>query len=292
MMHTLTTFGLILLELLALFAAVSVLVALINRRFGPERLRVWMADGRLPGPVKGLLLGIITPFCSCSTLPMLAGMLKAGVTFRTCMTFLLSSPLLNPVVIAGIVLLFGWRVALSYSVVTAALTLLAPLLWERLGLEAQVKRVKVVGETEPPPWRGIRREIRPALNEAWKDLRPLLAPMVVGVAIGAAIYGVVPQEQLAAVAGDDKPWAVPIAAVAGIPLYVRAETMLPIGVALQSAGVGLGAVFALMIGGAGASPPEVSMLTALFRPRLVVIFVATILVTAICGGFLIPLVSG
>ena len=86
MIHAVQTFGVILAELLVLFTVISVLVALVNRRFGPDRIQRWMADGRLPGPVKGLLLGALTPFCSCSTLPVLAGMLKSGVAFRTSMT--------------------------------------------------------------------------------------------------------------------------------------------------------------------------------------------------------------
>lgn len=292
MIETLQTFGLILAELLVLFSVISVVVALINRRFGSDRIQQWMADGRLPGPVKGLLLGAITPFCSCSTLPVLAGMLKSGVAFRTAMTFLISSPLLDPIIIAGVVILFGWRVSIAYTIVTAVWTLFAPVLWDRLGLSQQVKRVKVISDEETQtPWRGLRAELRPALAEAWSDLRPLLFPMLIGVAIGACIYGFVPQDQLANIAGDGKPWSVPLAAVIGIPLYVRVETMLPIGLALRSAGVGLGAVFALMIGGAGASIPEVSMLTALFKPRLVAAFVVTVIGTAIAAGYLIPLAA-
>ena len=180
MIHAVQTFGLILVELLVLFSLLSVLVALVNRRFGSDRIESWMADGHLPGPVNGLLLGAITPFCSCSTLPVLAGMLKSGVALRTSMTFLISSPFLDPIIVA-----------------------------------------------------------------------------------------------------------VPLAAVLGVPLYVRIETMLPIGLALSSAGMGLGAVFVLMIGGAGASIPEVLMRTAMFTPRLVV----TIIVTAIASGYLIPLIA-
>ena len=122
MIETLQTFGLILAELLVLFSVISVAVALINRRFGSDRIQQWMADGRLPGPVKGLLLGAITPFCSCSTLPVLAGMLKSGVAFRTAMTFLISSPLLDPIIIAGVVILFGWRISIAYTVVTVSYT--------------------------------------------------------------------------------------------------------------------------------------------------------------------------
>ena len=189
-------------------------------------------------------------------------------------------------------ILFGWRVSIAYTIVTAVWALFAPVLWDRLGLSQQVKRVKVISDEETQtPWRGLRAELRPALAEAWSDLRPLLFPMLIGVAIGACIYGFVPQDQLANIAGDGKPWSVPLAAVIGIPLYVRVETMLPIGLALRSAGVGLGAVFALMIGGAGASIPEVSMLTALFKPRLVAAFVVTVIGTAIAAGYLIPLAA-
>lgn len=107
--------------------------------------------------------------------------------------------------------------------------------------------------------------------------------MLIGVTIGAVIYGAVPQSFLATVAGPGNPVAVPVAAIIGIPLYVRAEAALPIGLALTSAGVGLGPVFALIIGGAGASIPEVSMLSALFKPRLLAAFVGSILIVATAG---------
>ncbi len=115
--------------------------------------------------------------------------------------------------------------------------------------------------------------------------------MLIGVAIGAAIYEFVPEDQLTAFAGANIWWAVPLAAVIGIPLYIRLETMLPVGLALQSAGVALGPIFALMIGGAGASPPEVSMLTAIFKPRLLVAFVVTILTVAIAGGYILTITA-
>src|SRR5699024_8065973 len=229
--------------------------ALINRRFGPEKMRSWMSSGRVPGPVKGLALGAVTPFCSCSTLPMLVGMLNAGVAFQTAMTFLISSPLLNPVIVGGIGIIFGWQTAVVYTIFTLAISLLAPWVWRGLGMEQALKRVRVQGENQPVAWKGVRKEIPGALRQAWADLRPMLIPMFIGVAVGAGIYGFVPEGQLAAFAGANIWWAVPLAAVIGIPLYVRLETMLPIGLALQSAGVAIGPVFALMIGGAGASPP-------------------------------------
>ncbi|WP_255546448.1 MULTISPECIES: permease [unclassified Nesterenkonia] len=290
-MDVLSTFAVLLVELLALFLVVSTLVALVNRRFGPEKLRQWLGSGRVPGPVKGLLLGAITPFCSCSTLPMLVGMLNAGVAFQTAMTFLIASPLLNPIIVGGMVIIFGWQTALVYTLFMIVVALIIPWVWKALGLTDALKRVRVTGESTPEPWSGVRRELPGALRQAWRDLRPLLIPMLIGIAIGATIYGTVPEDQLAGFAGAGTWWAVPLAAVIGIPLYIRLETMLPIALALQTAGVGIGPIFALMIGGAGASPPEVSMLAAIFKPRLLAAFVITIITVAILGGYLISLTA-
>lgn len=289
--ETLGTFALLLGQLLALFLVVSTIVALINRRFGPEKMRDWMSNGRIPGPVKGLALGAVTPFCSCSTLPMLVGMLNAGVAFQTAMTYLISSPLLNPIIVGGIGIIFGWQTAITYTIFTLSVSLIAPWAWGALGMEKSLKRVRVQGEGTPEPWNGLRSEMPGALRQAWTDLRPLLIPMLVGVAIGASIYSFVPADQLTAFAGANIWWAVPLAAVIGIPLYIRLETMLPVGLALQSAGVAVGPIFALMIGGAGASLPEVSMLAAIFKPRLLATFVITILAVAIIGGYLISITA-
>ncbi|GAA1450067.1 permease [Nesterenkonia lacusekhoensis] len=288
---TLGTFALILGELLALFLVVSTTIALVNRRFGPEKMRDWMSNGRVPSPLKGLVLGAVTPFCSCSTLPMLVGMLNAGVAFQTAMTYLISSPLLNPIIVGGVGIIFGWQTAITYTIFTLAVSLIAPWAWGALGMEKSLKRVRVQGEGTPEPWNGLRSEMPGALRQAWTDLRPLLIPMLVGVAIGASIYSFVPADQLTAFAGANIWWAVPLAAVIGIPLYIRLETMLPVGLALQSAGVAVGPIFALMIGGAGASPPEVSMLAAIFKPRLLATFVITILAVAIGGGYIISITA-
>lgn len=288
--ETLRTFGIIAGELVVLFLAISFAVALINRKLGPKRIQSWLAGGKLIGPLKGAALGAITPFCSCSTLPMLLGMLKAGVPFATATAFLIASPLLNPIILGVVGLLFGWSIAIGYGLVAFAGTLAVAAVWDWLGLERYVKKVRLEGaETHTEPWAGLRAETPGAWKQAITDLRPLLLPMLVGVTIGAVIYGAVPQSFLASVAGPGNPLAVPVAAIFGIPMYVRAEAALPIGLALTSAGVGLGPVFALTIGGAGASIPEVSMLSALFKPRLLGVFIASILFVAIVGGFLIPL---
>lgn len=288
--ETAKTFGLIAFELVVLFLAVSFVVALINRKLGPKRIQSWLSGGRVLGPVKGVALGVITPFCSCSTIPMLVGMLKAGVPFATAAAFLISSPLLNPIIVGAIGLLFGWDIAAGYAIVAFGGALAIAAAWDRFGLERHLKKVRVEGASEyTEPWSGFRVEVPAAWKQAINDFRPLMLPMLIGVTIGALIYGAVPQSFLTDVAGPGNPLAVPVAAIVGIPLYVRAEAALPIGLALTSAGVGLGPVFALIIGGAGASIPEASMLSALFKPRLLAAFIGSILAVAIAGGYLIPL---
>ena len=305
----LLTIGILLAQLLVLFVVVLVGLALLQRRLGEERVRrLLSADGSLVGLVKGAVLGAVTPFCSCSTVPLVLGLVRAGVRFGTVAAFLIASPLLNPIILGSVGVLFGWRLALGYGIVGFTVTLGIAAVWERARLERFLKPVKVVrtgaaptpGEHETDDgtgtvairtadtWRGLRAELPVVWSQARRELRAMLAPLAIGVAIGGAIYGAVPSAFLEAVLGPGNPLAIPLAAIVGIPLYVRAEIALPVGYALLSSGVGLGPVFALIIGGAGASIPEVSLLTSIFRPPLVASFVASVLAVAIAGGLLIP----
>jgi hypothetical protein len=215
-------------------------------------------------------------------------MLKANVPFSAAIAFLLASLLLNPVVIIALWLLFGWMVGLIYIVSIITLTLLLAFTWELLGFEKFVKKVRIKSEAEEKPWQGIKQELSPAWRAALSTLRPLIIPLLVGVLIGALIYGIVPEDFIRHTVSNYDAFAVPLAAIIGIPLYIRIETILPIGLALYESGLGIGVVFALIIGGAGASIPEVSMLTAIFKPRLVALFVITVLTIAIASGYILP----
>lgn len=288
-LNTLQFFVIITLELVALFILISMVVALINRRFGDERLQRWLAGGYILGPLKGILLGMITPFCSCSTLPMLVGMLKAKVPFITAAAFLLASPLLNPIVIVALFILFGWQISVGYVALIIALTVVMAGLWQVFGFEKFVKKVRLKGVVTHQPWQGFRKELPGAWQTALSTLKPLLLPLLIGVLIGALIYGVVPTDFIQTIVGNHNAFAIPIAAVIGIPLYVRIEAILPVGLALHEAGMGIGAIFALIIGSAGASIPEVSMLTGIFKPPLVILFLVTVLAIAIASGYLLPM---
>src|SRR5699024_4520410 len=138
--------------------------------------------------------------------------------------------------------------------------------------------------------RGIKQETPAAIRQAWDDLRPMLLPMIIGVTIGAFIYGVVPEDRLGFMAGGNVWWLIPLAAVIGMPLYVRLATVVAVGLAVAGAGVAIGPIFAMMIGGAGASRQEISMLAAVFKPKLLATFVITILLAAMLAGYAMTII--
>jgi len=277
-------FVIIIAELTMLFIGISTLVGVVFQYVSDEKLRKWMSKKGIVGNVLGAALGAITPFCSCSTIPVMVGLLRAGVPFGASMSFLLASPLLNPVILTLFLALLGWKVCAIYGIVTFLASIFAGALLHALGLEKDLKRVKISGARERAMHSTLGQKIRAALDGAWKDFRSMLGYIVIGVAIGSAIYGYMPNDFVVGIAGPGNPFAVPVAALIGIPLYVRAETVIPIAMALTQKGMGMGAVLALIIGGAGMSIPEMSMLAAIFKPRLVAIFIGVVFTTAVVAG--------
>lgn len=278
-------FVFILAELTALFLGISTLVGLMLQYVSDEKLRTWLSRKGVLGNILGAALGAITPFCSCSTIPMTVGLLRAGVPFGATMSFVLASPLLNPIILTMFLFLLGWKACVVYGAVTFVASMACGAALQGFGLASDVRNVRVSGvvhdQEKPETFRGKLRE---AFAGAWGDFRGVLVYLVIGVAIGAAIYGYLPGDFVVRIAGPQNPFAIPVAAVVGVPLYVRAETVIPIAVALTQKGMSLGAVIALIIGGAGMSIPEMSMLASIFKPRLVATFVSVVLVTAVLAG--------
>lgn len=284
-------FVFILAELSVLFLGVSTLVGLAFEYLSDDTLRRWLSRKGWLGYFLGAALGAVTPFCSCSTIPMTVGLLRAGVPFGATMSFLLASPLLNPIILTMFWVLLGWKSCAVYGVVTFAAAMLSGAILEAFGLAKDVRNVRVSGgpgEKETLPTFGGK--LRRAFAGAWRDFRGLLPFVVAGVAIGAGIYGYLPADFVVRVAGPQNPLAVPAAAIIGVPLYLRAETVIPIAVALTQKGMSIGAVIALIIGGAGMSLPEMSMLTAIFKLRLVALFVCAVFLTASGAGLVFNLI--
>ena len=285
-------------ELLGLFIGVSFIVAALQEFISEETLRRFLTrPSKWMGNILGAAFGALTPFCSCSTIPILVGLLNAGAPFGATMSFLIASPLLNPVIIGLFLMLMGWKVTLLYGTITFVAAVLTGAVWERLGLAGDYKMAVSGGcacacsctaaeapETLlPSTW---QEKLQRAGRQTWTLFRQVLPYLFIGAGVGAFIYGFVPEALIIRVAGPDSPGAIPVAAAVGVPMYIRVETMLPISAVLLDKGVSLGALMALIIGGAGASIPEVTLLASIFKPRLVFAFVVTILSIAIVAGYL------
>lgn len=283
------TFLMLFFELLILFIIVSFIVSLIQQVVSEEKIkRLLSKPNQAISYILGMVFGAMTPFCSCSTIPILAGLLNSKVPFGPAMSFLIASPLMNPLIVFMLWALLGWRVAIVYFVVLAIFSILTGFVFSKMNLAESYKGVNVKGDGFFANKTGSR--VKQALNDAWAFLYPMLPYLFIGVFIGAFIYGFVPETFITKYASGDGVIAVLIASVIGIPMYIRPETMLPIAEALVSKGMSLGTVVALIIGGAGASIPEVVLLSKLFKKKFVVSFVIAILVVAVATGLIVNMI--
>lgn len=288
-MEFIKTFLMLFFELLLLFIVVSFIVSLIQQVVSEEKIiKLLSKPNEVVNYILGMIFGAVTPFCSCSTIPILAGLLNSKVPFGPAMSFLIASPLMNPLMIFMLWALLGWKVAIVYFVVLAIFSILTGLVFSKMNLAESYKGVNVKGDGFFANKTGSR--FKQALNDAWAFLYPMLPYLFIGVFIGAFIYGFVPATFISKYASGDGIISVFIASIIGIPMYIRPETMLPIAEALVSKGMSLGTVVALIIGGAGASIPEVVLLSKLFKKKFVISFVIAILVVAIATGLIVNLI--
>lgn len=337
-------------ELVLIFVAVSFIIGLLIEYLPPSRIRAFLSN-RMTWIqyVLGTGLGAVTPFCSCSTVPITAGLLKGGVPFGPTMAFLFSSPVLNPIIIALLLSLFGLKVTILYVVVTLLGSMAIAALLSKMGMEREVKPLahfqtgSCCGESpnpEPfgisiqapasaccsaqaasppvafpiaqpsggccspvaapsqssccevafdptPGTRSFKEKMKRASWSAWGTFKGVFWYLLLGAGIGAFIYGFFPQEIIVKVAGPGNPFSIPVAALMGVPMYIRAETIIPISAALVEKGMGLGTVLALIIGGAGGSIPELIILGSMFRKKLVLAFALNVFLVATVAGFLV-----
>lgn len=289
--ESLRFFAVIMVELAVLFVVVSALVSLAQQYVSEDKVRKLLTHRWGFGNLLGAMLGSLTPFCSFSTIPVLIGLLRSGAPFGAAISFLFASPLANPVVLGLFLVLFGWQVMVVYAVLGFSLAILTGMLWELFGLEKYVRSRADAGEEDHEAVQkrttglGFGQRLWYAAAGGWAEFRGALPYLLAGVAAGAVIHGFVPSNWIVTVAGPENPFAIPVAAAIGAPLYIWPETMLPIGAALIEKGMGIGTLMALVVGGAGASIPEVTVLGTVFKPRLLVFFVATILIMALLIGY-------
>ena len=295
-LDTLGMFAFLAVELTILFLLISYLVGVLQEYIPPSKIQSILSGKNGKGYIIAGLLGAITPFCSCSTIPFLKGLLRAKAGFGTMMVFLFASPLLNPIIIGLLAVTFGLQVTVFYFAIAMGVSVIAGYTLEKLGFEKYVKEEAYIapvakgcasscgGNTTP-----VSKWVR-IWDSTWTDFKKVLPYLVGGIALGSMIYGFMPTEFVASIAGADNPFAIPVAAVVGIPLYIRAEAVIPLSAALAAKGMGLGAVMALIIGSAGASLTEVILLKSIFKNQMIAAFLFVILSMAMSAGFLYQLI--
>ncbi len=314
-------------ELALLFVAISFLVGALQEWLPAEKTQHYLSAQHGRGYLIGALIGTATPFCSCSTVPLTLGLLQSGAGFGPTMTLLFTSPLVNPIIITLFWITFGVELTLLYSGMAIGMAVAISWLMDKAGFEQYLKQdlfnpepvtVSVPlsslkqsapassccttpqGETSVVQFNSKPQTIHAAtpptpsrarrlLNDAIAQFRSFLPHVLIGVAIGAMAHGFVPDQWLIEYAGSDNFWAIPLAAIIGVPLYVRASTMIPIALTLTTKGMGIGAVIALVIGGAGASLPEMVMLKRMFHWPILLAFLASVFTVAITTGYLAQL---
>ena len=277
-------------KVLLLLTGIVFVMGMINSYFTPERTRALLA-GRSEGVanVMAASLGIVTPFCSCSAVPLFIGFVQAGVPLGVTFSFLISAPMVNEVALTLLFAMFGWNVALLYLGLGLSVAIVAGWVIGRLKMEAYLEdwvrdmphAAAAVGED--------RLSLGERLDSGFASVREIVGKVwpyiLVGIAIGAGIHGYVPADFMASFMGKDVWWAVPLAVVIGVPMYTNAAGVIPIVQALLAKGAALGTVLAFMMSVIALSFPEMVILRKVLKMRLIVTFVGVVATGILIVGY-------
>jgi uncharacterized membrane protein YraQ (UPF0718 family) len=269
-------------------------MGVVRSFFSPERTRRALAGRREGvGNVAAAALGVVTPFCSCSAVPLFIGFVSAGVPLGVTFSFLIAAPMVNEVALGLLFALLGWRVALTYLAFGLGIAIVAGWVIGRLQLEGWlqdwVRDVRAAAVDTPVRTLSAADRVRAGL-EAVRDIVGRVWPwMVAGIAVGASIHGYVPAGVLASIMGRDAWWSVPAAVLVGIPMYSNAAGIVPVVEALIEKGAALGTVLAFMMSVIALSLPEMIILRKVLTDRLLAVFVGVVGTGILAVGLLFNL---
>lgn len=277
------------LKIFLLLTTIIFVVAIIRTSFPPEKTKRLLSHKReYVGNVLAALLGIVTPFCSCSAVPLFIGFVESGVPLGVTFSFLISSPMVNEVALIMLWGLFGWKIALIYIGTGLLVAIVSGIVIGKLKMEKYVQDYvweMQVGNAEILPLT-FREKLVYAREYTLELLKKIWPYVIVGVGLGAFIHGYVPEDFLAKWAGRDNPFAVPIAVALGVPLYSNAAGVIPIVHALTEKGMAIGTVLAFMMAVTALSLPEAIILKNVLKNRLLAVFFGIVALAIICVGYL------
>jgi uncharacterized protein len=278
-------------KVLLLLTGIVTIVTLIRGFFPPERIRPILAGrGLVPGSFAAAGLGVVTPFCSCSAVPLFIGFVEAGVPLGVTFAFLISSPMVNEVALVMLWGLFGPVIALAYMAAGLSVAVVGGLVIGRLGLERYVE--EYVWKLQGPKIDAIEIHLTwsDRLSDAWTytgDLvRKLFPYLLVGIGLGALIHGYAPTDLVAAIGGRSNPLAVPIVVLLAVPMYSNAAGTIPIVQALLGKGMPLGTTLAFMMAVTAISLPEFVILRRVMKPQLLAVFIGVVATGIVAVGYL------
>lgn len=269
-------------------------VGIVRSFFTPEHTRAILAGSRESvGSVLAAMLGVVTPFCSCSAVPLFIGFVTTGVPLGVTFSFLIAAPMINEVALVLLFGLFGWRVAAIYAGTGLLIAMIAGWTIGRLKMEGYVESwvyATQMGDGMDGDAKLSWADRIQLGREAVRDIVGKVWPYVIaGIAIGAGIHGYVPQNFMAHIMGKGAWWSVPLAVLIGIPMYSNAAGIIPIVQALLQKGAALGTVLAFMMSVIGLSFPETVILRKVLRPQLIAVFVSVVAVGILIVGYLFNL---
>ncbi|MBU3213802.1 permease [Clostridium estertheticum] len=279
-------------DTIKIFILLSVLIFLISyiqSYFPPERTKKILGNIKgIKGNILGALLGTITPFCSCSSIPIFIGFNSAGLPLGITFSFLISSPLVDLASLLILMSFFGAKIAIAYVVVGLILAVIGGTIIDNLHLEKYVEGyvkeikdvdVEVIDMTRPERISYSKQQVKDTIHKVWLYV-------LIGVGIGAAIHNWIPQSIIETVVGNNNPFAVLLATAVGIPMYADIFGTLPIAEALFQKGVGIGTVLSFMMAVTALSLPSIIMLSKVVKPKLLAIFVAIVATGIVIIGYL------
>ncbi|HOZ15081.1 MAG TPA: permease [Tenuifilaceae bacterium] len=288
------------IKILILLFLISSLMGLVNAYFPVERLKIFLTTKNLYGLQYffASFFGAITPFCSCSSIPLFIGFVNGGIPLGVTFSFLITSPLVNEVAVAMFLGLFGLKATLVYAVSGIALGTVGGFVLGKLNLDRYlsdwVKEIQAKTERKDEQWEKehtpFAERLPIIIYEGWSIVKKVLLYVIIGIAIGAAMHGYIPENFFTQYLSNDKWYAVPLAVILAVPMYANAAGIVPVIQVFVAKGVPLGTALAFMMAVVGLSLPEATLLKKVMTWKLIGIFFGTITIAIIALGYLFNLI--
>ncbi len=279
------------IKIFLLLSVIIFAVSVIRSYFPPERTkRILSHKKEFIGNIFAALLGVVTPFCSCSAVPLFIGFVEAGVPLGVTFSFLISSPMVNEVALVLLWGMFGWKIAVIYMATGLFVAIVAGMVIGKLKLEKWVEEYVYKIHSLGVAQENVKQKFKARLASArWNTadiLKRVWLFVIIAIGIGGFIHGYVPEDFLVRYAGPQNPFGVPVAVALGVPLYSNAAGVIPIVYALMEKGMSIGTVLAFMMAVTALSLPEMIILRKVLKIKLLAVFVGIMTVTIIAVGYL------